>query len=97
MRLIREFVRRYPGQSVILVVALLLAGVADGIGLSALLPLLNITLESSQGAGEDSALSRFIFDALDTVGISPSIGVLLFVIVVVVFVKGLLIFFAKQR
>jgi ATP-binding cassette subfamily C protein len=97
MRLIREFVRRYPGQSVVLVVALLLAGVADGIGLSALLPLLNITLESSAGVEQDSALSRFIFDALDTVGLDPSIGVLLFVIVMVVCVKGLLIFFAKQR
>ncbi len=97
MRLIREFVRRYPGQSVVLVAALLLAGVADGIGLSALLPLLNITLESSAGGESDSALSRFIFDALDTIGVSPSIGVLLSVIVVVVFFKALLVFFAKQR
>lgn len=97
MRLIREFVRRYPGQSVVLVAALLLAGVADGIGLSALLPLLNITLESSTGGESDSALSRFIFDALDTIGVSPSIGVLLSVIVVVVFFKALLVFFAKQR
>ncbi len=97
MRLIREFVRRYPGQSVVLVAALLLAGVADGIGLSALLPLLNITLESSAGGESDSALSRFIFDALDTIGVSPSIGVLLSVIVLVVFFKALLVFFAKQR
>jgi len=97
MRLIREFVKRYPGQSVVLVTALLLAGVADGIGLSALLPLLNITLESSAGGESDSALSRFIFDALDTIGVSPSIGVLLSVIVLVVFFKALLVFFAKQR
>ena len=97
MRLIREFVKRYPGQSVVLVAALLLAGVADGIGLSALLPLLNITLESSAGGESDSALSRFIFDALDTIGVSPSIGVLLSVIVLVVFFKALLVFFAKQR
>jgi len=97
MKLIREFVKRYPGQSVILVTALLLAGVADGIGLSALLPLLNITLESSQGGESDSALSRFIFDALDKVGVSPTIGVLLFIIVSVVCLKGMLVFFAKQR
>ncbi len=97
MKLIREFVKRYPGQSVILVAALLLAGVADGIGLSALLPLLNITLESSEGGEADSALSRFIFDALDKVGLSPTIGVLLFVIVSVVCLKGMLVFFAKQR
>jgi ATP-binding cassette subfamily C protein len=97
MKLIREFVKRYPGQSVILVAALLLAGVADGIGLSALLPLLNITLESSEGGEADSALSRFIFDALDKLGLSPTIGVLLFVIVSVVCLKGMLVFFAKQR
>jgi len=97
MKLIREFVKRYPGQSVILVAALLLAGVADGIGLSALLPLLNITLESSEGGEADSELSRFIFDALDKLGLLPTIGVLLFVIVSVVCLKGMLVFFAKQR
>jgi len=32
MRLLRAFVTRYPWQSIFLVVMLLLAGVADGIG-----------------------------------------------------------------
>ena len=47
MKLLKEFVRQYPGQSLVLVLALLVAGVADGIGLSALLPLLNLALDPS--------------------------------------------------
>ena len=44
MRLMASFFRAYPGRTSIMMIALLLSGVAEGIGLSALLPLLNIAL-----------------------------------------------------
>ncbi len=47
MRLMLTFFRAYPGQTVIMLIALLLAGIAEGMGLSALLPLLNIAVKSS--------------------------------------------------
>ena len=44
MRLILSFFRAYRWQTALMLAALLLSGIAEGIGLSALLPLLNIAL-----------------------------------------------------
>ena len=44
MRLIRTFFHIYPKQSVTALLALLLAGLAEGFGLSMLLPLLGVSL-----------------------------------------------------
>ena len=46
MGLMLNFFRAYPWQTTLLLISLLLSGVAEGIGLSALLPLLNIALGS---------------------------------------------------
>ena len=46
MGLMLSFFRAYRWQTVLMLVALLLSGIAEGIGLSALLPLLNIALGS---------------------------------------------------
>ena len=59
MRLLITFSRSYPWQSVFMLLALLFAGLAEGIGLSALLPLLSIAigrehgLELNSDAGHD--------------------------------------------
>jgi ATP-binding cassette subfamily C protein len=50
MHFLLTFVRRYPKQSILMLMAMLLAGIAEGIGLSAMLPLLNIAI-GSQAAG----------------------------------------------
>jgi len=50
MGLMLSFFRAYRGQTTLMIVALLLSGIAEGIGLSALLPLINIAL-GSEGAG----------------------------------------------
>jgi len=95
MRLLRTFVSRYPWESVFLVVALLLSGVADGIGLSALLPTLQLTLQDP--AAERDEFTQFIGDALDRMGISPTLGILLTLILVAIITKNVLIFIASQR
>jgi ATP-binding cassette subfamily C protein len=59
MRLMLTFFRAYPGQTVIMLIALLLAGIAEGMGLSALLPLLNIAVKSSAGAGQHEPQNEF--------------------------------------
>ena len=87
MKLMLVFVRRYPGQSLFLVLALLLAGVAEGIGFSALLPLLNLALEGAVTAG-DNDFAKFIARTFTDLGLTPSIGVLLSVIVVVITASG---------
>ncbi len=96
MSLLRTFVTQYPWQSVLLVVALLLSGLADGIGLSALLPALQLTLPT--GVAEDSTgFSAALNEAMANFGITPTLGALLSVILAAIILKNILIFFANQR
>ena len=80
MRLIQRFIARYPWQSLLLIVLLILAGAADGIGLSALLPLLNLTMSSGTEGSEDS-LSRTFREAFEYLGVTPTLVVMLGVII----------------
>lgn len=104
MRLMLAFLRAYPGQTVIMLIALLLAGVAEGVGLSALLPFLNIAIRSDSsingGSPQNAPQNEFekiIIDALQDIGVNPTIGVLLSIIVLGVTVKSLLLLVAKKR
>ena len=78
MKLIQEFVRAHPGQSALLVVLLLLAGLVDGFGLSAMLPMLNMAFDLV-GAGAENpappdALTTFVTDAIKALGLPPTLG-----------------------
>jgi len=95
MRLLRTFVSRYPWQSLFLVLALLLSGVADGIGISALLPALQLAIGDL--GGERNEFTQFLEETFAALGISQSPGVLLVVIVGSILVKNALIFIASQR
>src|SRR5215813_10377701 len=95
MELLRVFIRRYPFQSVFLAVALLLAGVADGIGLSSLLPALQLAM-TPEVANENEFAKR-VHEAFAGAGITPTLGLLLGVILGAVFLKNSLIFIAEQR
>lgn len=84
-----------------MLLALLFAGIAEGAGLSALLPLLNIAIErTSDGAvtpGGDNEFSQAVTEFLARLGIEPTIGVLLTFIVVGVTIKSLLLLIAKKQ
>lgn len=58
---------------------LLLAGIAEGIGLATLLPLLSLTMQD--GKGEPSAVSRYVESVLSFFGLVPSLGLLLTLVV----------------
>ncbi len=100
MRLIRDFIVSHPWNSALLMVLLFLAGVADGLGLSAMLPMLNLAFDSTagsaNGAAEDS-LSALVYGVIASIGLQPSLGVLLGLIVTGIAFKSLLIFIAEQR
>ncbi len=101
MRLMLTFFRAYPGQTLIMMVALLLAGIAEGIGLSALLPLLSIAIKSdSDAAGQQvpqNEFERIVTTALQDIGITPSIGALLTIIVLGITLKSVLLLIARKR
>jgi ATP-binding cassette subfamily C protein len=102
MRLILSLTRAYPLQSVIMLLALLLAGVAEGIGLSALLPLISVAIGTQTGIKGgtlvgSSGLERAVTETLAAIGLSPTLGVLLTMITLAISLKGILILFAKKR
>ena len=73
MGLMLSFFRAYRWQTIVMLVALLLSGIAEGIGLSALLPLLNIALGSDAtsmlpgaSAVDQNEFERTVLDILGT-------------------------------
>ena len=102
MRLLISLGRKYPWQSVIMLLALLLAGVAEGVGLSGLLPLISIAIGKQTGAQGgtlvgNSGIERAVTETLAAIGLSPTLGVLLTVITLAITLKGILTLLAKKR
>ncbi len=96
MRLLTIFARANPGQSFIMIAALLLSGVVEGVGLSALLPLLNVAIDQPQDAPANVHSMDMVSSALQVLGIPPTIGVLLCIVVLGMILKnGLLLFIRK--
>jgi ATP-binding cassette subfamily C protein len=106
MRLLITFTRNYPLSTALMLLAFLLAGLIEGIGLSMLLPIIGITIGNPTGAEPLSAvkngtsgsmLERMVADGLAFLGITPTLGLLLIVLVVTVILKsGLLLLANKQ-
>jgi ATP-binding cassette subfamily C protein len=103
MRLMLTFFRAYPFQTFVMLLALLFAGIAEGVGLSALLPLLNIAMRAgandagAAAAQDQNPFERWVTDVLAGLGLQPSIGVLLTIIVIGVTLKSLLLLVANKR
>jgi len=102
MRLLISLARKYPWQSTVMLLALLLAGVAEGFGLSALLPLVSIVVGTQTGAGQGanlsgSGLERAVTETLTALGLTPTIEVLLLVIVLAISLKSGLVLLAKKQ
>jgi ATP-binding cassette subfamily C protein len=104
MGLMLNFFRAYPWQTALMMLALLLSGIAEGIGLSALLPLLNIALDSDAGSmipgGASANQSEFeqrILDTLEFVGIAPTLGNMLAIILGGVAFKTVFLLIAQRQ
>lgn len=94
MAIFKRFLQRYPGESAVLIFALLLSGVANSIGLSALLPVLNLAFENEV---PESGVERVAIDALQAVGLSPDLGLLLLIILGAIVLKNAMVLFAEAR
>jgi len=98
------FARAYPKRTAIMLGCLVLAALAEGIGLSSMMPLLGIAARlglgvETQGPGprSDSALERIVTNALATVGAEPSIGLLLVLIVSGIALKSVMLLMAEKQ
>ncbi len=101
MQLIIKFARAYPRQSLMMLLALIMAGLVEGVGLTALLPLLQTAIDMPAGATADPASANiadnFICSALAHMGIPVTIGSLLMVILLGAILRSLLILIADRK
>jgi ATP-binding cassette subfamily C protein len=99
MRLVFIIFRQYPWQTVMMLMALMLSGIAEGVGLSAMLPLLAIVLGGIGGKSEGtpSPAEQIIRDIFDAMGLTPTLELLLILILASMLAKGVLVWFANKR
>src|SRR6478609_1867414 len=102
MRLLLVFARRYPWQSLLVLGCLLLAAIAEGIGLSSLLPLLSLASDAGTGTVHNigtgsSQTAQILTRGFAMVGLQPSIGALLLLIVICLFTKAGLVLVAQKH
>lgn len=80
-----------------MLLALLLAGAAEGASLAALLPLLSIVMGRDVGGESDSELERFVANAFETLGLPLSLEGLLVLIVIGMLLRSVLLVLARKQ
>jgi len=104
MRLLFLFARDYPMRSLLALLALLVAGLAEGLGLTTLLPL--FTQASNQRTGQvsseplsiaGSGTDEVVTNVLASIGLTPTIGVLICVFIAGLLIKAALVLWAYRQ
>jgi ATP-binding cassette subfamily C protein len=85
-----------------MLIALLLSGIAEGIGLSAMLPLLAIALGGIKGTSaatgkQATPAEKMIRDIFDTIGLTPTLELLLLLIFAAMLLKCVLVLVANKN
>ena len=91
--LIGEAFRAYPRRSVLIVAAILMAGLAEGVGVAAVLPALSVAI----GGASETELGRTVEGALTSIGIPNELHWLLLLMVAGFALKATLVFLAMQQ
>jgi ATP-binding cassette, subfamily C, bacterial len=108
MGLMLNFFRAYPWQTTLMLIALILSGAAEGIGLSALLPLLNIALgdeatalipggASASTSAATTAFEQKVLAILQSMNIAPTLGNMLLIIVAGILFKSIFLLLAQRQ
>jgi ATP-binding cassette subfamily C protein len=102
VKVFRYFASRYRAQGLLVLFCILLSGVLDGAGTSAMLPALSIAMQGSSDApdsesADTSALGKTVDGALEAIGLEPSLQVLLPVIAILFWAKAGIVLFAKRQ
>jgi ATP-binding cassette subfamily C protein len=102
MRFLFTISRQYPWQTAAMLMLLLLSGIFEGVGLTAVLPLIAIALGDFKGgalgAGKmASAPEKVVRDIFGAVGLTPTLELLLILILVTMLLKCLFVWLANKR
>lgn len=93
MSMLLEFLRIYPARSALMLICLIVAGTAEGLSLTALLPMLSV----AAGEGATGEMGELLLKGLAWAHIQPTIGVLLLIIVAGIIVKSGLLLIANRQ
>lgn len=95
MRLLGNLLTIYRKQSTTLVLALLFATLLEGVSLTALLPTLGLVFGESEG--QETPLGQWADNVLHSVGLTPSLGLLLGIIVLGLILKNAFLLYANRQ
>ena len=95
LEFITYVLKRYPRQSVLIVLLLILSGFAEGLGIVTLLPLLELAVGT--GGTADSELGQVVINGLAWFGLPPTLIVLLTLIVIGMTLKAAFLWLAMKR
>lgn len=91
---VKHFMLAYPGRSLLMVALLAFAGMAEGVSVATLVPLLEL---AGEGGAGDSTLARTVRDLLGLVGLEPSLLTLMGLIVAGITLKALSLWLAMRE
>lgn len=87
--LLRDFYAQHPGRFALVMIGLMFSGFAGGIGLATFLPVIEVITETDPASR--SGLAKLTVTMLSDIGIEPTLGPLLLVIIVTIVLKGLVL------
>ena len=93
MRTLITYFRVFPKRSFYVLIAFLAAGIAEALSLTAILPLLSTAV----GENVNSPVGKFVVEALDEVGLTPTIGTMLAIILFGIVCKNLMLLVANRQ
>jgi ATP-binding cassette, subfamily C, bacterial len=98
MRFLITIARMYPGRSALTLVSLLFASVAEGLSLLLLLPSLNLLTSDTVGPANGlSGLGHMLTEALSAIGVAPTVGALLVIMVICLALKAVFLLLANAQ
>ncbi len=96
MRLLLRFICNYPWQSAIVMLALVLAGLVEGASMTALLPILTTAVEHEGVLNAEDGNSDFLIKGLKWLGFTPTLGILIAVVVTGTILRSALTLLANK-
>lgn len=93
MRTLLTYAKAFPKRSALMLLALLAAGLAEGLSLTTFLPLLSM----ASGGNNESGVGAVVVQTLQDVGIEPTIGAMLLIIVAGMVLKSLILLVANRQ
>lgn len=95
IRLIVYFFQAYPARSALMIGCLLFAGLAEGISILSLIPMVDII--QSGGPDTGSGIGVFLKKALDNLGLHPTLPTVLLIFITGIAAKGLFMLVAMKQ